>query len=543
MQGAEGLLLHRLSPSSLRALRATSKQLRQQIRESDFSSSLQLTNSQDLHSLLKYTWPSLTQLTFMKAYVGWEDMAVLAESHMVALPALTHLSISCRTIKPNAVQELAFGTLSSLRSLGLSCALSWTPIWEMRRHLLRQALIASGCRVACRYLARNSWPQLTSVNLSGTDITAAAMAELAKGQWPALRSLDVSATQRCLEDSFVPELAKGPWTALQHLTLGNVCLGVGAAQRLQSAHLPHWTELDLSHSLALPSSVFVQQGVGLGKFRPVRPIDMVDGELEKEECVAKCRHIAAGKWLQLANLNLGLNQLTAGAMTELAKGNWPALQKLDLSANNQLPASAGFVEQLALSAWTALQELDLRNTGAWSADMQWLQRAMWPQLTCMDFRGRHLYTFEGASEFEAFSKAWQGSQPHWPLVHLRLGYRGLCIPEVEQLSPLLVGWCSLKHLHLGESMLRPEQIECLLQACGPTLDTLRVECHVRAATEYKPEMGSWPCNTMLHLLGELDEAVLQSLSLGYWLLSNSPYSISRTTIRVCVRLTKCWGWI
>lgn len=51
---------------------------------------------------------------------------------------------------------------------------------------------------------------------------------------------------------------------------------------------------------------------------------MVDWELKEKEVVARCRHIAAGKWLQLPTLNLGRNQLTAVAMTELAKGNWPA---------------------------------------------------------------------------------------------------------------------------------------------------------------------------------------------------------------------------
>ena len=164
------------------------------------------------------------------------------------------------------------------------------------------------------------------------------------------------------------------------------------------------------------------------------------------------------------------------------------------------------MEQLASARWTTLQELDLGCLQFSSSDLQQLQNMRWPQLTALELH--KMICVQGVTT-NSFQAAWQSIQlQQWPLAKLRIAE--------PMFGVTLSSWSSLTWLDVSSFALRPDQVEMLLHARGQTLDTLRVFCRASSKTEAKPNAGSWPCHTFLRLEVLLDEAVLHSLSLGFW---------------------------
>lgn len=333
--GADSPMLDFLPPDSVRALRLTGKQLWQQHQQQ--TSSLQIASRQDISLLLKHRWPRVIKLSFTEASLSKDDIALLAFSKQTSLPALAHLGICQQTTESETVRQLASGQWSSLTFLDLSRALSGQTSQQL---------------TAC------SWPQLTTLNISGNAFTVTAMGRLAKGQW----------------------------ASLQNLSLRNIALGVGSARCVQTGNWSHLTKLDLSHC-------FGQQA---GQERKQYQHVYVAPDSTRVTPVAAYQHIAAGKWPQLAVLDLSYNCIAAAELAEFAKSNWPALRKLDLSSNRGL-----FVKELVSAQWTNLQELDLSSNRFLVNDVQQLRHANWPQLTVLDFSGVHaFYTMMNMDERE-----------------------------------------------------------------------------------------------------------------------------------------------
>lgn len=436
--------------------------------------------------MLKHRWLSLTQLKFHKTHLSQDELELLAEGRAASLPALKHLAIGQQMTDPDTLQILSHPTWSSLTSLDLSSG-------------EYQQVSADAVLASCRHLAASNLPELIALDISDITVTAPAMAQLATKVWPLLRSLHIGASRVPRDNlvTFLPELTAAPWTSLQHLSLRGEILGLDDVRHLQQAW-PHLTKLDL----------YSCQHYG----------DYVEEWDPNVEAwiVSWCRHVAAGKWPQLAVLDLGCNYFTADSMAELAKGYWPALKKLNLSHS-----SGDFLAQLASAPWTALEELDLRSCELTQHDMQHLQHAHYPRLSVLDF---HSARFEDAEHDRVtFYKMWELAQQQWPLVKFRTGLTS------EFYYMALTGWHTLRWLDVTNSPLSPEQVVTLLQARGHNLETLHANCIAGAATKAKPEVNHWPVNTYMSLEVNLDSATVQSLSVGYW-----------PTFRIkCVNYTNC----
>lgn len=470
--GAESILIKALSPTSLCALNATSQHLRQQVHE--HTRSLQLRSSDDVPLLIQHSWPSLRQLKFYEAQLSKVDLIRLAEGRFASLPALDHLAISQQLLHPDTLQTLAHHTWSSLTSLDLSSEGIGHP--------------PDGALAVCCHLAASNLPQLRALSISGMVMTAPAMAQLVTRDWPMLCSLDLSGTRPdCQNITSVPvlELRAASWTSLRHLSLRHRMLGLDDVWHIQQANWPHLTNLDLYNCQHYSDY-------------------QEDWDPQVEALIVTwCRHVAAGKWPQLAVLDLGHNRFTAQGVAELAKGKWPALRKLSVSHSMD-----GFVVPLVSAPWTTLEELDLRSCQLTEHDMQHLQHAHWPWLSVLDF---HSARFEMAEhDVVTSSNMWRLPQQHWPLVKLRTGLTS------EFYSMAMTSWHALSWLDVTSSPLSPEQVVTLLQAHGHLLDTLHVHCIAGAATEARPKAEHWPANTCLSLEVNLDNAALQSLSLGHW---------------------------
>ena len=438
MFGADSPMLDFIPPDSVRALRLTSKQLWQHHQQQ--TSSLQIASRQDISLLLKHRWPRVKQLKFKEASLNKDDVALLAEAKQTSLPALIHFGICQQTTESETVRQLASGQWLSLTSLDLSCALSEQPSQQL---------------TAC------SWPQLTTLNISGNAFTVTAMGRLAKGQW----------------------------ASLQNLSLKNIALAVDSARCVQTGNWSHLTKLDLSHCFVEEYNPYHHAYLQLLSFR-AGPIGAY-------------RHIAAGKWPQLAVLNLSDNYIAAAEMAEFGRSDWPALRKLNLSCN-----TGHFVKELVSAHWTNLQELDLSCNVFLADDIQRLRHARWPQLTVLDLSGFSAPHVPKTDEHSHWMQAWLQAQMPSPVVKF-------CATQ-SSLQMASRGWHTLKWLDISSSRLAPEQVEILLHARGQSLDFLRVFCQALGNTDVRPEAGSWPRETVLHLEFLLDKHVLQSLSLGFW---------------------------
>ena len=343
-------------------------------------------------------------------------------------------------------------------------------------------------RKAIPLLVKHRWPSLTQLTFVSGAVTKKDMAKLAAAKGtalPALTHFGICNGYMSLKIA-TQELASDSWASLTSLSLRDSDLPVGSAKHLQNGNWQHLVSLDLSHCLS----------------RQIRG-RLTETKMQRaaETLAASCCYIAAGNWPHLATLDLSRNSIAAAEMAELAKGNWPALRKLSLRSNKGL-----FMEQLASARWTTLQELDLGCLQFSSSDLQQLQNMRWPQLTALELH--KMICVQGVTT-NSFQAAWQSIQlQQWPLAKLRIAE--------PMFGVTLSSWSSLTWLDVSSFALRPDQVEMLLHARGQTLDTLRVFCRASSKTEAKPNAGSWPCHTFLRLEVLLDEAVLHSLSLGFW---------------------------
>lgn len=156
-----------------------------------------------------------------------------------------------------------------------SCKALWSTNQELRQLVCsRASTLLIRHQASIDLLLRPSWPHLTTLKLSNTNIGANHVRQLVQAELPALQALDPSANT--LTSSAVEQLVTGNW---QHLA-----------------------NLDLASSL--PGT----------------------------DDVAACHCLAASNWPALGALNISKNMFTAAAITELVEADWPALQDLNVMA-------------------------------------------------------------------------------------------------------------------------------------------------------------------------------------------------------------------
>ena len=270
------------------------------------------------------------------------------------------------------------------------------------------------CGSDLKLLLNHSWPQLTTLKLSGVSMNARSVSTLIKADLTGLQTLDLSHSK--LQLPAVQQLANGNWQALSFLNLsgslkwarlspckkacqflrsskcpaltalnvGNNYLGAPAIAKLLQADWPTLQVLDIScnccdgkefmdqiaqmpwtalHHVNLNSNALgVDDALHLGQARwpHLKRLDLQHcfRQLIEGNRVAAMRHLSAGAWPQLQILNISHNWLSANSVAELIKGQWPSLLSLDISFSSpSFESSPRFVEELAKAPWTALQNL------------------------------------------------------------------------------------------------------------------------------------------------------------------------------------------
>lgn len=147
-------------------------------------------------------------------------------------------------------------------------------------------------------LIKGTWTSLQNLSLSGCNLKAHGFWLLSQGNWPCLRSLDISCN--CLDAEGMALLAKGNWPRLRTIKLGhNGTLSANGVACLSAANWP--VEILMMDNMP---------------FNAHMAAELVDLQLS------------------LTSLYLDGTDLTAAAVTELARADWPGLTFFSLNHND-----------------------------------------------------------------------------------------------------------------------------------------------------------------------------------------------------------------
>ena len=266
---------------------------------------------------------------------------------------------------------------------------------ELSSFLLRRGSLPALGTAIIAQLTTGNWSSLEYLYLSDCALTAGDLSLLIEGKWPALRKLDVS--QNCLNADSMAVLAKGNWPLLRDISFNsNSTLDAVALAHLSTANWPLETlwcsyvpfTTGMAAELAklqLPNlaSIFLN-----GAFLTAAAVS----ELVRADWPT-LRHLSLSHWSDLDATAmrylcvmplpvLEVLQLTDVNMTEegayqLAQGAWPLLRQLNLS-RNQLDAKS--VQHIASGIWPKLQDLSLEGNRFGHDGLRQMTKGNWPLL-------------------------------------------------------------------------------------------------------------------------------------------------------------------
>lgn len=191
------------------------------------------------------------------------------------------------------------------------------------------------------------------------------------GRFPSLRHLDLS--NSWMDAWSVAQLASGAWPELRSLNLsGTVAAGHPVALRaIAGAAWPRLEELNLEGAL-------IRDGIELARARwpMLKVLNLSQGAGDDFVLRAIAEH---ADWPLLRELDLSHNSgLTADGMSSLVRARLPKLEVLWLACNFESEAPSDWAEHLADARWPKLRVLDLSTTSL--SGMDWVVHARFPEL-------------------------------------------------------------------------------------------------------------------------------------------------------------------
>ncbi len=316
-----------------------------------------------ISQLIKGVWPALESVD-----LSWNLLEAPAVAELVKAewPSLTTLNLTGTMIHIVAVQHLVTAsksTLQNLRSLDLSSnslgraaleALAgnkWTQLscFSFRNNLSWLDPHTVG------YLSKANFTALETLDLAGTSLTVAAVAQLVSAEWPLLRHLRLAKTS--LNADTIAQLMKGDWHQLRSLDVSSNDLDAAALQALYQGNWHLLESFDIRHTFS---------------------------------SVDKCRELANLKTRlnQMRSLYLTSCDLSVEAVTALFQGNWTSLQHLYLGSNKVTPVAMG--QLLQTKALPLLELLYMPGNGHPKNTVMNLIAGHFPLLKVLDMTGNCL---------------------------------------------------------------------------------------------------------------------------------------------------------
>ena len=196
-----------------------------------------------------------------------------------------------------------------------------------------------------------------------------------------------ASTVRIWRSCDISLLVSHTWPGLRTLVLSNGQAKLDHITLLASAQLPALQKLHWHNSPLLPAAV---QHLAHMSWQQLTSLNLTatfgSTQASAAEIIEACCYLSSADLPQLMILNVSRNRLSAPAVAELAKGQWPRLQALDLNAALWSPTGCanpglGIVMELAKAPWTAMQDLNLASNQLSTEDACQLSILPWTQLT------------------------------------------------------------------------------------------------------------------------------------------------------------------
>ena len=256
-------------------------------------------------------------------------------------------------------------------------------------------------------LVNGGWSQLQILDLTWSNMTPAATAQLSKGAWPFLRTLCLARSYlyRSSCDANVFRQFKGKWRLLEHLVITLNRLDSASVIALADIHWPHLKTLCIEPSNAAMSALMKKNnwpqlkslslGSGLEEDGLVHlgdcPWSTLE-ELQLRDCTVTSivmQHLIVAHFPKLTKISLVQIELHGvSSCALLAKGNWPHLTTLELCLTWAPDLERSFPQALATGYWPHLHTLMLEGLHVTDTNLPVLLTSSWPALKSLTLMGR-----------------------------------------------------------------------------------------------------------------------------------------------------------
>ena len=349
-------------------------------------------------------------------------------------------------------------------------------------------------------LVAREWPAIEVLQLSSLQLDTQAASVLAQGKWPLLRelhvndsNLDESGLQALVGDDWplleVVDLSNNPlcgsfwwhsnnrWTALKHLYLHHITQG---HQTHAAAHNSNMRKPDYMRRSDMA-------GVVDCKFPRLQTLSMKGSRLDSLDIAA----LAKGKWPALQKLILGSLSTTAISLQTLYP-RWQSLQRLELECGQR---TEHIMCQAACADWPVLGELTIRNnelspeanSAGFTVNMGQCHWALLKSLTLTGF------------SLNAVAVAYL-ARGRWPLLQkLRLDHDSLDAACMGQL--IYAKWPKVHTLNLKHNRLDWVAVTIMFRGVWPELKSLNLRhnhghmklTYHEASSVLLTTPSAWPC--------------------------------------------------
>ena len=341
------IILKLLDPPALRQLLQTNTALRQRVEHVVKKISIVDGEVGDVNILINRRWPALWQMSLGQA-MQLSDRTLLFSARWghVAIVNFDSADLNQASLELLAKDFWPQLSLLNLRGTDLSsgmAALQSAP-WPFLKTLVLDECDLSSSSI--QYLTAASWPYLEKLSLSNNPLQTPDLKQLSQGQWPQLRKL----LMRGVSDNpvFMFSFKQAIWR--QQLLQFNLAeCSMNAASLLQLCSFPALQDLDLSG----------------------QPLD------------AKCFVSLVQAGLSLRRLILQSTSIDIHGMAALTQADWPQLRSLDLACNAKTLENGAMIF-LGKAKWSSLQSLSLHGNAIKADGIKLILQADLPNLSFLD---------------------------------------------------------------------------------------------------------------------------------------------------------------
>ena len=180
--------------------------------------------------------------------------------------------------------------------------------------------------------------------------------------WPNLRHLQICGTLQC---THMQKLCKDSWSNLTSLNLSRAKLSLPCLQLLAQGSWQSLTHLNLSQNKLYGPHM---KALHSGTWPTLKVLVLTECSLNRYSM----SYLASGPWHQLEVLGLGYNRLTDAEIAKLSKAKWPQLKELNLTAGFSWLKAPAALQHISMADWPKVVQVSLCCNILNAANLSWL---------------------------------------------------------------------------------------------------------------------------------------------------------------------------